>query len=67
MSADNRPSARGRVVLLDDSVVYEWPMGLGLVLIVRWRENDDLTMRIATEQEVAALVAGRKASPPMGA
>lgn len=64
MSADDRPSPRGRVVLLDDSVVYEWPMGLGLVLIVRWRENDDLTMRIATEQEVTALVAGRKASPP---
>lgn len=50
-------------MLLDDSVVYEWPMGLGLVLIMRWREDDELTVRIATEEESRAIVSGRDAPP----
>lgn len=40
-------------MLVDDSVVYEWPVGPGLRVIVRWRENDEVTARIEVVEDIS--------------
>jgi len=59
MKSDDRRSPRGRVVLVDDSVVYQWPIG-SRRLVLRWREGDELTAKIEPLHESAP---GRPGGP----